>query len=162
MKNKTLYTVLMFVFFACQEAEPPINFNKQESLVLKDTCYQLEMVDIPAPDNRGVLIEDLTGVRCIACPNAAEAAKETKEASTNNPVVILGLYTRFPKSLTSPFGGYEDPRTDEAQLIGTNIYNFGNILPAGGVNRKLMEKHQSTLTMKHGLEKQMVFLTKKR
>lgn len=143
MKNTALYLVLLFVFFACQEAEPPINFNKQESLVLKDTCYQLDAVDMPAPEHRGVLIEDLTGVRCVACPNAAKAAKETKEVATSNPVVVLGLYTRFPKSLTTPFGSYEDLRSDEAQLIGTNIYSFGNILPAGGVNRKLFNGETS-------------------
>ena len=148
MKKTAIYAVLMFGVFACKEAEPPINLNGQESLVLKDTCYQLVGSEIPLPENRGVLIEDLTGVRCVACPNAARAAKEIKEASSNNPVVILGLYTRFPKSLTTPFGSYEDLRSDEAQLIGTNIYSFSNILPAGGVNRKLFDG-ETTININH-------------
>ncbi|MGB1038312.1 MAG: Omp28-related outer membrane protein, partial [Bacteroidia bacterium] len=61
----------------------------------------------------------------------------------NNPVVILGLYTTFPKSLTFPFSGYEDMTSETAQLIGTNIYNFSNQLPAGGVNRKLYSGESS-------------------
>jgi hypothetical protein len=143
MNKSTLCLILLIGFFACKEAEPPINFNQEETLTLIDTCYRLANTEIPAPKKRGILIEDLTGVRCVACPNAAKAAKETKEAITNNPVVVLGLYTSFPKSLTTPFGGYKDPRSETAQLIGTNIFNFGNILPAGGVNRKLFSGETS-------------------
>lgn len=143
MSKPTLYLILFVGFFACKEAEPPINFNQEETLTLVDTCYRLANTEIPLPQKRGILLEDLTGVRCVACPNAANVAKETKEAITNNPVVVLGLYTNFPKSLTTPFGGYKDPRSETAQLIGTNIYNFGNILPAGGVNRKLFSGETS-------------------
>lgn len=143
MSKPTLYLILFVGFFACKEAEPPINFIQEETLTLVDTCYRLANTEIPLPQKRGILLEDLTGVRCVACPNAANVAKETKEAITNNPVVVLGLYTNFPKSLTTPFGGYKDPRSETAQLIGTNIYNFGNILPAGGVNRKLFSGETS-------------------
>lgn len=143
MKKSFLLFLVLVVFFSCKEAEPPINFNEQESLVLVDTCYQLDVSEIPSSDYRAILIEDLTGVRCIACPNAAVAAKEIKEASTKNPVVILGLYPQFPKSLTTSFGGYSDMRTQTAQLIGTNLFSFGNILPAGGVNRKRFDGETS-------------------
>jgi hypothetical protein len=143
MKKSFLLLWVFVVLFSCKEAEPPINFNKEESLVLLDTCYQLNASEIPPSDYRAILIEDLTGVRCVACPNAAEAAKEIKEATTQNPVVILGLYPQFPKSLTTSFGGYSDLRTETAQLIGTNLFNFGNILPAGGVNRKLFDGETS-------------------
>ncbi|MDC0580369.1 Omp28-related outer membrane protein [Bacteroidia bacterium] len=138
--NKVLlmWSVLVF-FFACKESTPPINFNEDESLVLKDTCYLLNINEIPAPAFRGILIEDLTGVRCVACPNAALAAAEIKNNATTNNVVVLGLYSQNPKSLTFPFGGYEDLRTETAQQIGTNIFNFSNVLPAGGVNRTLFD-----------------------
>ena len=142
MKKSIMLFLVFSVFFSCKEAEPPINFN-EKSLVLVDTCYQLDVSEIPSPDYRAILIEDLTGVRCVACPNAAEAAKEIKDAATKNPVIILGLYPRFPKSLTTSFGGYSDMRTDEAQLIGTNLFNFGNVLPAGGVNRKRFDGESS-------------------
>lgn len=142
MKKSIMLFLVFAVFFSCKESEPPINFN-EKSLVLVDTCYQLDVSEIPSPDYRAILIEDLTGVRCVACPNAAEAAKEIKDAATKNPVIILGLYPRFPKSLTTSFAGYSDMRTDEAQLIGTNLFNFGNVLPAGGVNRKRFDGESS-------------------
>lgn len=139
-KSRSLFIALFFTLSflnACKEALPPINFSGAESLVLIDTCFTIGETGIPEPAYKGILIEDITGVRCVACPNAAEVASEIKEAATTNPVVILGLYPEFPKSLTTPFAGYENLRTEAAQLIGSNIYDFGNILPAGGVNRKL-------------------------
>ena len=66
-------------------------------MVLKDTCYQLDAVDMPAPEHRGVLIEDLTGVRCVACPNAAKAAKETKSKKRKEKKNMLFKKTKTKK-----------------------------------------------------------------
>jgi hypothetical protein len=104
--------------------------------VLIDSTYTLEEDSIPGADKRGILIEDLTGVRCVACPNAAEAAFAIKSNDKDSVVVVIGIYTTDPRSLTDPVDtAAQDLRTEVAQLIGTNIFKFSNILPGGGVNR---------------------------
>ena len=142
IKNFFVFGAILLVF-ACKESNPPINLGENESLVLLDTCYTLSNSDIPDADFRGILIEDLTGVKCVACPNAADAAAAIKDAETTNPVVVLGLYPTDPRSLTFPEPDYIDMRTEVAQLIGTNIFSFSNILPAGGVNRTVFAGESS-------------------
>ncbi|PCJ65941.1 MAG: hypothetical protein COA58_07625 [Bacteroidetes bacterium] len=142
--NKSL--VVLFVVLsvvACTESNPPIDCGDSDLVVLKDTCYMQSESNIPDADYRGVLIEDLTGVRCVACPNAADAAASIKENATTNKVVVLGLYPNDPKSFTTPQKDFPDLRTDAAQLIGTNIFDFSNLLPAGGVNRKVFSGETS-------------------
>lgn len=129
---------MVFSVFGCKESIPPIVFGDSETLVLQDTAYFLETADIPESEYRGILIEDLTGVRCINCPDAAEAAAAIKETATTNPVVILGLYPTGFRAFTTPYEGYVDLRTETAQNIGANIYNFFS-LPAGGVNRRIFD-----------------------
>lgn len=143
MKNILVFISLVLLASACKESNPPIDFGKPGTILLSQEYSQLATEDLPDEDYRGILIEDLTGVRCVACPNAAKAAKAIKDSEGNNPVVILGLYTTFPKSLTFPYDDFMDMTTETAQLIGTNIYNFSNQLPAGGVNRKVYNGESS-------------------
>jgi hypothetical protein len=144
IKNLLVFGFIILAF-ACTESNPPIllECDKNASVVLNDTCYNLSSADIPDADFRGILIEDLTGVRCVACPNAADAAAAIKSNETTNPVVVLGLYPIDPQSLTFPIDDYLDMRTEVAQLIGTNIFSFSNILPAGGVSRKVFSGETS-------------------
>jgi hypothetical protein len=137
-----LTLVALVVIPACKENKPSITFGESGTKVLSDTTYFLTEAEIPEADYRGILVEDLTGVKCIACPNAADAAKAIKDNSANNPVVILGLYPTGFRSLTFPFTGYLDPTTDIAQDIGSNIYGFAS-LPAGGINRVVFDGETS-------------------
>jgi len=138
MKKIFLALIVAGVWSACEESIPPINFCGEQTVTLKDTAYTLTESNIPEADFRGILIEDITGVKCVACPNAAAAATAIQNDATTNPVVILGLYPTGFRALTFPFPDYIDPRTEVAQNIGANIYNFAS-LPAGGVNRKVFD-----------------------
>ncbi len=138
MKKIIAILIVASAWAGCKESIPPIVFGESETLTLKDTCYVLETLAIPEAQYRGILIEDITGVKCVACPNAAAEASEIKEKATTNPVVILGLYPTGFRALTFPFPDYVDPRTEEAQNIAANIYQFAS-LPAGGVNRKVFD-----------------------
>lgn len=138
MKKIFLIILVGTVWTACKESIPPIVFGESQTLTLKDTAYVLPSTDIPDAQFRGVLIEDLTGVRCVVCPKAAAAAAEIKENATTNEVVILGLYPTGFNALTYPIDEYPDLRTDVAQNIGANIYQFSS-LPAGGINRMVFD-----------------------
>jgi hypothetical protein len=135
LKRVAIILTAVFAIASCTESDPPIIFDNA-SEILKDTVYQLAEADIPAANSRNILIEDVTGVRCPNCPKAAGSAEHIKD-TFGSRVVVLGLYSTDPSNLTFPFSGDEDLRTTDAQLIGTNIFEFSNQLPAGGVNRKL-------------------------
>ena len=125
--------LLAILLVSCTESLPPINFDP-EPLVLKDTTYTVGTVGEPKPD-KGILIEDLTGVRCVNCPDAAEIAKQLKDNYPSR-VVVAGIYTAAPVNLTFPHEDSEDLRTQWATNIYTNLYGSPP-LPGGGVNRKL-------------------------
>ena len=135
-KNLLFVGAFVLALSSCIETPPPIIFGSGQSQILQDTIYALSPADIPSADPQNILIEDMTGVRCSNCPKASKAAKAVKD-TFGNRVVVLGLYSQSPTNLTFPYSGYEDLRTEEAQLIGSNIFNFQNQLPAGGVNRRL-------------------------
>lgn len=139
MKKIAAILGIVLMMVSCTESEPPIDFGRSGILLWFHGAEQLSLSDLPEKQYRGILIEDLTAVKCVGCPGAAEAAKQIKSAEENNEVVVLGLYTQAPPSLTNPHKGDPDMRTEAAQLIGTNIFDFGNNLPGGGVNRKVFD-----------------------
>ena len=146
-KWKIFSLLLVWLFsFGCEEIPPPID-NGDGALVLRDTNYVLPSLQEPAQD-KGILIEDLTGVRCPNCPDAAMRAKELKD---NNPdrVVVVGLYTEQPNNLTFPHSGDDDLRTVQATNLYTNIYGSPP-LPGGGVNRKIYSG-QNQINQVHAL-----------
>jgi hypothetical protein len=142
MKKYIAVAVLIIGGVSCKEALPPIDFSEPVR-VLIDSAYTVENASSIKVTKRGILIEDLTGVRCVACPNAAAAATSIKLNDEDDQVVILGLYTTAPPSFATPFENYQDLRTDAAQNIGSNIYAFSNLLPAGGVNRTPLTEGES-------------------
>ena len=134
MKKYIPVAVLIVGVVSCKESLPPIDFSEPVK-VLIDSAYTVENMDSIKVSKRGILIEDLTGVRCVNCPDAAAAAANIKLNDEDRQVVILGLYTLAPPAFSTPFPNYQDLRTDAAQNIGSNIYAFSNLLPGGGVNR---------------------------
>jgi hypothetical protein len=136
---KIIIAFLTFISFtACEEVMPPVDFTETEPFIV--STYVINNLSEPAQDKM-ILIEDLTGVRCPNCPDAAKKAKQLK---TQNPdrIVTVGLYTSQPKNLTTPHSGDIDLRTEPATNLYTNIYNSPP-LPGGGVNRKLFSGQSS-------------------
>ncbi len=138
IKKLAAIGIVLFAF-GCKESNPPIDFGKAGVTVLKDTSYVLASADIPAPEFRSILVEDLTGVRCPNCPQAAEAAKHIVDTMETSDVFVISIYPQEPKNLTTPASGFEDLRNPTSQLIASNIFEFSNQLPGGGVNRKLFQ-----------------------
>lgn len=140
MKNK-----LLFFFFvsllavSCTETPPYIDFS--EPIVLaKDTTYVIS--SIPAAQNKVVLIEDLSGVRCVNCPDAAVTAKSIQTQSPKQ-VVVVTLYPQSLKVYTTPFAGEDTLANEYAENIMTQILGAPTGLPSGAVDRKKYDSETS-------------------
>lgn len=127
---------------SCEEIPPYINFEPEA--VVDDTTYVSS--EIPTPQPRQIVIEEVTGVRCPNCP-AAQA--EAKIISENNPgrVNIITLHPLNKlNQLTSPFDANRgdkytskyDFRTLASALL-FEMVGINNSLPIGNVNRMKFE-----------------------
>lgn len=143
LNQKILYVFLflgVLIFASCEEEPPYINLTPEA--VITDTTYVVAAV--PAAQQRNILIEEFTGVRCPNCP---DAQTEAKTISNNNPGRIhiitihpLGLLN----SLTTPFskniGDKHDSKFDMRTEAGKQIFQLIGVtqqLPTGAVNRRL-------------------------
>lgn len=129
---KPILAILSVVVFlsACEEIPPAIDFSVPYKT--KDTTYIV--ASVPAAQHKAVLIEDITGVRCINCPQAAAKAKEIITEKTEDSVVAMALYINQLANFTTPWDGY--PLLNTA--IASNIVDFYGIpsgLPSGYVDR---------------------------
>jgi len=143
MKNMLLLTLAAacFLFVACEEEPPYINYTP--NTVTYETTF-VDVAGLPAPQLREVLVEDISGVRCVNCPDAAVIIKRLK-ADFAGRVNSITIYpnTSSLNSLTLPvnkpdkgFVSKYDLRTDAGgQMLAT--LGTPNSLPNGYVNRKL-------------------------
>ncbi|MFM9943816.1 MAG: Omp28-related outer membrane protein [Bacteroidia bacterium] len=138
----TKYLSLLFIaiFWGCKEIPPFIDFT-EKVIGLKDTTYVSGIV--PAPENKVIYIEDLTGVRCPNCPTAVNIIKDVIAA---NPAraISLGVYPNALAQFTTPWPGFEVLASDIANEIFTQIYGSPGALPTGGVNRKVFNGEGSS------------------
>jgi hypothetical protein len=129
----------LLVFSSCIDngAEELIDFTP--FIPTNDTTYlDLDTLNKVTPQDKNVLIEDFTGVKCSNCPDAAKKIKEIKEKHPGR-VVSLGLYTG-PDVFTVPKKGYSkyDFRTQDGNNIASLLEASGN-LPEGSVDRVLFQ-----------------------
>lgn len=99
---------------------------------LKDTTYVLD--EPPPAAFKKVLLEDVTGVRCVNCPNAAAMVK-TLLNKYDDTLVAIALYIKsFETQFTRPWSGFEDLRTQYAEDIAMSV-GMPIGLPGGYVDR---------------------------
>jgi hypothetical protein len=130
MKFRLLYLLFgVLLWVGCKEENPGILFTDPIQ-PLKDTTYVIS----PAPSSvyKKVLLEDLTGVRCVNCPQAAEKAAELK-LKFKDSLVVIGLYLKAMPQFTFPWTDV-DLRTDDAEVIASAV-GTPSSLPAGFVDR---------------------------
>lgn len=96
----------------------------------EDTTY---VIAPPAADTKMYLLEELTGVRCVNCPQGAEALAQLNEEH-NSEFVIIGLHTG---ALTAPIAGksIQDFRTPVAAQIVDLIFGGQSNKPSVAFNR---------------------------
>lgn len=131
-----IFALSALAFSACKEEAPYINY--QIPTVTFDTTYIVSPV--PNAQLKEVLIEDISGVGCVNCPEAAQIARGIVAANPGR----VNVMTNYPDL---PFGILVKPiNHDEYQSkydfrteAGKDICNFVTVpgnLPAGYINRK--------------------------
>lgn len=134
MKRFVFATLTAFVLFlfSCDEIPPNIDFSVPYKT--QDTTYIVSSA--PVPQHKAVLIEDITGVRCVNCPEAAAEAVKIVANKTEDSVVVMALYTSQMNTLTLPWPGYPKLTNDISTEI-VDILGVPGDLPKGYVDRKI-------------------------
>ncbi|MDI1235532.1 MAG: Omp28-related outer membrane protein [bacterium] len=133
MKNFVFLSVLIALLFSgCEETPPQIDFSIP-IIPLKDSTY---IEPAPAPQHKAVLIEDITGVRCINCPDAAQKAKDIIAQKTSDSVVVMAIYPiEIFDNFTRPYPGVPQLATIISKEI-VQALGLPQGLPNGYVDRK--------------------------
>lgn len=129
---------VLFTLAACEEVPPAINYEISKQL--NDTTYITDTVLVAQPKN--VLLEDVSGVQCVNCPDAAIISKEIMDAHPDRVYSVV-MHPRIDalKSFVNPVNkeGYKskyDFRTQDAADI-LNQCGVPGSLPRGLVDRTL-------------------------
>lgn len=136
MKNVfklNIILVILILFAGCQEEPPFINLSG-ERIALTDTTFLT--TNIPTPQQKNVLIEDISGVNCVNCPDAAIKAIDIKDKKGKRIIIA----TLLPEK--SLFPQFTDPGTIFTDLQNSGVNQMLNFvgtppgLPSGMINRK--------------------------
>ncbi|MBP9186767.1 MAG: Omp28-related outer membrane protein [Bacteroidia bacterium] len=131
-----LSSVILLTMVACEEVPPLINYEESKSL--NDTTYVLSVA--PAAEPKNVLLEDVSGVKCVNCPDAAIIAKSIMDAFPERVfTTVMHPNLEALSSFVSPItkAGHEskyDFRTDDAKQI-IELCGIPGALPRGFINR---------------------------
>ncbi|MGB1317794.1 MAG: Omp28-related outer membrane protein, partial [Flavobacteriales bacterium] len=90
------------------------------------------------PENRNIVLEELTGIYCGFCPDGHRLAGELYDANPGD-VVLINIHTG---GYANPNGGDPDYRTD----FGAALANQSGVCgyPAGTVNREFFSGYNQT------------------
>ncbi len=132
MKKQFLIVAgIVSLFTACKE-KPPIIKLTETAVTIADTTY---VGDVPAPQDRNVLIEEFTGASCTNCP-AAHEELEQREKDNPGRLNVLALYIKGPIQTTPPHDAQYDFRHQDSKVISDAIFGGVNQLPTAGVDRR--------------------------
>ncbi len=105
--KKVLFLLLPLCFAACEEIPPVI------SPVEESTDCALADAALVAGQQRNVLIEEFTGVRCVNCPAGAEAI-DNLLAIHGERLVAISIHAGF---FSQPYPDGFDFRTEDGNLL---------------------------------------------
>lgn len=126
------------ILLGCKEEPPYINYEEPNTTI--DTTWLKPSVS-PA-QTKQVLLEDVTGVKCVNCPDAAKIAHDLADANPGR-INIVSLHPNTPalKTFCAPIteSGHSSKYDFRSQVAGDmceNILGVPNSLPKGAINRK--------------------------
>lgn len=114
MKRLIGFACLLFsltLWTSCEEEPPVIRYFEKPLL---DTTY---IGTAPTAQNKSVWLADITGVKCVNCPEAAEIAHQIYNDYPGR-IEVIALFPTFEslRNLISPWSGYDtmtNPLADE-------------------------------------------------
>lgn len=128
--NKLLLLLSIVLFcISCSEKEPPGLEDPGTKVI--DSTY---VAPLEAKQDKVVFVEELTGVKCRNCPQAATILKQINDANPGR-ILVAGMHP--PSStFTVPISGksiydFRQPKADE---IGIKLGGLGNF-PSASLNR---------------------------
>jgi hypothetical protein len=130
-------SLVLALFTGCEEVPPFIDFSSAAKS--KDTSYIVTTV--PDPQHKIVLIEDITGVRCVNCPTAAQKIRDIIAAKSEDSVIGMALYpwptnTNSLFNNTAPYDGFPLLANEiSSQMVESLGIPQG--LPSGYVDRHI-------------------------
>lgn len=138
MKNLFLITIILGLITSCEEVPPSINYTPSSQL--SDTTYIKSPID--SPQLKNVFLEDVSGVRCVNCPDAGLIAKDIVQDFPGRVFVTvlhpdIAALNTLVAPITKP--GHEskyDFRTKDAADI-CQLVGVPGSLPQGYVDREL-------------------------
>lgn len=125
-----LVAMILLLGSSCKEVPPFIDYS-EPILLAKDTTYVVQT--LPSPQPKNVLIEDISGVRCVNCPDAAVTAHEIRDDHPGR-VVVMTLHSWKFSGFTRPIA--DTFNTQVATDIIDNLIGSPSGLPTGSVDRK--------------------------
>lgn len=129
----TILVTSLMILSSCEEEPPFIDLTDPDK-VLRDTTYII--TTIPAAQEKVVLVEDISGVNCVNCPDAAVKAEDIKSLHGERVVITTLLPTKdILKEFTDPKNVYTDLTNLKVDQLLKAIGPPSG-LPSGMVDRK--------------------------
>lgn len=138
MKNILTFCALYLAVSSCDETPPPIDYGTG-GIQLADTTYVLGNTQRSDAQEKGILIEEFSGVKCVNCP---AAHKEAKRIIDENPEARVFVATLHPLSIanqTSAFEGEQHLSNEFSENIMNYILGKPDGIPAGSVDRYIFQ-----------------------
>jgi len=124
---------------SCKEIGPDIDLgNNSADTTLLDSTYLIS--SIPAAQEKVVLLEEFTGVRCINCPDGHEQINNILTTFPNR-CIALSLHSDF---LGVPYPGQPELRIEEAQDL-EELLGPAAAKPMAAIDRILFSGESSIL-----------------
>lgn len=138
--KKSLFIIagtLLFFMNACKEIGPAIDFTpKDVDTAFKEREYDTSYMQQSVPDaqEKKMLVEDYTGVKCVNCPTGTKILKNYDEQHPNK-IVIVGLHGG---PLTTPIEGkskYNFINSDVVNMLNGYLNDVPSGKPAAAFDR---------------------------
>ncbi len=123
--RQNIFFLLLFMLFciSCDENMPEI------------PCVTCDLSEEPVePEDRKVLVEEFTGVRCVQCPGGSVELENLLDIHGDR-LVVVSIHAGF---FSTPYDDGNDFRSDEGEALNTFL-DLPEGYPTATINRKLFD-----------------------